>query len=50
MGKAGKIVQIKAILFVAFYHKLLNINMIRLQDSTLHSMFNIRDNIIQNKK
>ena len=42
--------KIKAILFVAFYHELLNINMIRLQDSTLHSMFNIRDNIIQNKK
>ena len=36
--------------FVAFYHRLLNINMICLQDSTFHSMFNIRDNIIQNKK
>lgn len=35
---------------VAFCHRLLNINMIRLQDSTFHSMFNIRDNIIQNKK
>ena len=35
---------------VAFYHRLLNINMICLQDSTFHSMFNIRDNIIQNKK
>ena len=45
-----KFVQINAILFVAFYHRLLNINMIRLQDSTFHSMFNIRDNIIQNKK
>ena len=42
--------QIKAILFVVFYHRLININMIRLQDSTFHSMFNIRDNIIQNKK
>ena len=35
---------------VAFCHRLLNINMICLQDSTFHSMFNIRDNIIQNKK
>ena len=39
-----------ALLFVAFNHRLLNINMICLQDSTFHSMFNIRDNIIQNKK
>ena len=45
-----RIVQTKAILFVVFYHRLININMIRLQDSTFHSMFNIRDNIIQNKK
>ena len=49
-SKSGLFVQIKAILFVVFYHRLINIDMIRLQDSTFHSMFNIRDNIIQNKK